>query len=175
MEALVYFVIWGVFIFLMMRMGCGSHVMGHSHRHGGAGEEKGQDAERRQDLKWYPPAEDIDPVCKKQVRTADAKPSVYEGYVYYFCSRECRELFSCSPITPCTGSGSPCCRALPGSLGRASSWASSRALHTGGTSRWCSGRYTTSSPRGKVKTSPERCLSCKYSFGVSHDSAAHVP
>ena len=36
MEALVYFVIWGVFIFLMMRMGCGSHVMGHSHRHGGA-------------------------------------------------------------------------------------------------------------------------------------------
>ena len=97
MEALVYFVIWGVFIFLMMRMGCGSHVMGHSHRHGGADEGKGQDAERRQDLKWFPPDEDIDPVCKKKVRTADAKPSVYDGYVYYFCSRECRELFETKP------------------------------------------------------------------------------
>lgn len=29
MEALVYFVVWGALIFLMMRFGCGAHVMGH--------------------------------------------------------------------------------------------------------------------------------------------------
>ena len=35
MSTLVYFLIWGGFFFVMMRFGCGSHIMGHSknHRH----------------------------------------------------------------------------------------------------------------------------------------------
>ena len=32
MEALLYFAVWAAFIFLMMRFGCGAHVMGHGHR-----------------------------------------------------------------------------------------------------------------------------------------------
>lgn len=31
MQTLAYFLIWGAFIFLMMRFGCGAHVMGHGH------------------------------------------------------------------------------------------------------------------------------------------------
>lgn len=36
MSTLVYFLIWGGFFFVMMRFGCGAHIMGHSknHRHG---------------------------------------------------------------------------------------------------------------------------------------------
>ena len=29
--------------------------------------------------------------------TDKAKPSVYAGNVYYFCSRECREVFEAAP------------------------------------------------------------------------------
>ena len=38
MEALIYFALWAGLIFLMMRFGCGAHVMGHGHGHGGASE-----------------------------------------------------------------------------------------------------------------------------------------
>ena len=35
MSTLVYFLIWGGFFFVMMRFGCGAHIMGHTknHRH----------------------------------------------------------------------------------------------------------------------------------------------
>ena len=34
MEALLYFALWAGFIFLMMRFGCGAHIMGHGHGDG---------------------------------------------------------------------------------------------------------------------------------------------
>jgi len=97
MNALFYFLIWAVIIFLMMRFGCGAHVMGHGHgkaKHGGGGQEGRGEAEG---MRWIPPAKDVDPVCGKTVSTNGAKPSVYEGSVYYFCSRECREIFEAAP------------------------------------------------------------------------------
>ena len=93
MEALLYFIFWGALIFLMMRFGCGAHVMGH-------GRGKAQTASKAAsegDLRWIPPAKDTDPVCKKTVSTSGAKPSVHAGHVYYFCSRECREVFEAAP------------------------------------------------------------------------------
>ncbi len=33
MNSLIYFLIWGGLFFLMMRFGCGAHVMGHGHGH----------------------------------------------------------------------------------------------------------------------------------------------
>ena len=33
MEALVYFAVWAALIFVMMRFGCGAHVLGHGHHH----------------------------------------------------------------------------------------------------------------------------------------------
>lgn len=95
MEALLYFAFWGALIFLMMRFGCGAHVMGH---HGSSGESANStDHDRTGDARWAPPEKDLDPVCKKEVSTDHAKPSVHAGRVYYFCSRECREVFEAAP------------------------------------------------------------------------------
>ena len=92
MEALLYFALWAAVIFLMMRFGCGSHVMGHGH-----GNKHAQGKPGNPGLGWVPPKKDTDPVCHKMVTTENAKPSVYAGHVYYFCSRECREVFEAAP------------------------------------------------------------------------------
>ncbi len=95
MESLLYFLIWAGMIFLMMRMGCGKHVMGHGNS--GARPGKAADGEENQALYWEPPSKDADPVCGETVSTATAKPSVLEGKVYYFCSNNCREAFEAAP------------------------------------------------------------------------------
>ncbi|TAM64232.1 MAG: YHS domain-containing protein [Rhodanobacter sp.] len=95
MESLLYFIFWGGLIFLLMRFGCGAHVMGHGHGQPG---EHGKDAlPNAEPLRWVPPETDVDPVCGKTVHTDRAKSAVHEGTVYYFCSRECRELFEAAP------------------------------------------------------------------------------
>lgn len=35
MPTYLYFLLWGAFFFVMMRFGCGAHIMGHGHRHDG--------------------------------------------------------------------------------------------------------------------------------------------
>ncbi len=86
MSALLYFALWAGLFFLMMRFGCGTHVMGHGHGH------RGHDR-----AQWTPPATDVDPVCRMSVRTDGAKSSVYRGRVYYFCSAEHRDAFEAEP------------------------------------------------------------------------------
>ncbi len=101
MEALLYLAFWAGLIFLMMRFGCGAHVMGHGHARKS---EDGRAAPAAsQELRWTPPRKDTDPVCGKTVSTDAAKPSVFDGYVYYFCSRECREVFEAAPDLYVTG------------------------------------------------------------------------
>ena len=96
MESLIYFLVFGALFFLMMRFGCGSHVVGHGHGHsksaGGGGGSSG-------DVPWAPPEKDKDPVCGMTVETASAKSSVHNGLVYYFCSTDCRDKFEASPGT----------------------------------------------------------------------------
>jgi YHS domain-containing protein len=93
MEALLYFAFWAGLIFFMMRFGCGAHVMGHGE--GQQRQASGDDRREAQsgDLRWQPPEEVKDLICGKMVRTATAKSSVLNGFVYYFCSSECREQF----------------------------------------------------------------------------------
>lgn len=95
MEALFYLVIWGALIFLMMRFGCGAHVMGHGRSPSKQDKDAGPSGSVG--LSWVPPETDVDPVCGKTVKTDHAKPSVHEGAVYYFCSRDCREAFEAAP------------------------------------------------------------------------------
>lgn len=40
---------------------------------------------------------EMDPVCREPVAMDHARPSVYEGKIYYFCSRDCREIFEAAP------------------------------------------------------------------------------
>ncbi len=95
MEALLYFALWAGLIFLMMRFGCGAHIMGHGHVNGKAQNKSRQVGDP--ELRWVPPKKDTDPVCGKTVSTDKAKPSIFAGNVYYFCSRECREVFEAAP------------------------------------------------------------------------------
>jgi len=98
MEALLYFLFWAVFLFVMMRFGCGSHIMGrHGHGHPKTGGKQDEQGRSMTDLRWIPPETDIDPVCGKSVRTEIGKSSVHDGTVFYFCSRECREVFEVAP------------------------------------------------------------------------------
>jgi len=112
MEALVYFIFWGALIFLMMRFGCGAHVLGHGEHL--ADREGGRQGGGGEGLHWVPPETDTDPVCGKTVRTDVAKPSVHDGTVYYFCSRECREVFEAAPQLYVGSRSAPIDRELEG-------------------------------------------------------------
>jgi YHS domain-containing protein len=93
MSTLLYFLFWAALFFLMMRFGCGAHIMGHGHgQHEAPGDGTGAVQPR-----WVPPETDIDPVCRKSVPTDTAKSAVYRGAVYYFCSAEHRDSFEAAP------------------------------------------------------------------------------
>lgn len=104
MTATIYFLVWAVLIVLMMRFGCGAHVMGHGghrHRH-----DQG-DAPGGGDIGVPPPAKALDPVCGMTVDTAKAKSSAYDRRIYYFCSQSCREKFEAAPPTYIKGAAAP--------------------------------------------------------------------
>ena len=48
MPTYLYFLLWGAFFFMMMRFGCGAHIMGHGHGHR-HGENKPDDAASNSD------------------------------------------------------------------------------------------------------------------------------
>ena len=85
----MYFAIWAGLFFLMMRYGCGAHIMGHGHHHDGTGSNDHGDG----NVRWVPPDRAVDPVCGVTVQTAGAKSAVHDGHVYYFCSQDCRAKF----------------------------------------------------------------------------------
>lgn len=94
MQSLIYFLLVAGLFFVMMRFGCGAHVMGHRHgRSGGA--EPGADGAGHHST----PIQDKDPVCGMTVETASAKSSLYGGSAYYFCSTACRDKFEAAPGT----------------------------------------------------------------------------
>jgi YHS domain-containing protein len=93
MEALAYFILWAVIIVAVARLGYGAQMMrqGYDARPGE------QETRIDQNLRWIAPKKDVDPVCGNTIKTAVAKPSVHDGNVYYFCSRDCREIFEAAP------------------------------------------------------------------------------
>lgn len=95
LDNILYFLLWAGLFFVMMRFGCGAHIMGHGHHHG----ETGSDDLGDGNLRWVPPDQAVDPVCGMTVQTAGAKSAVYGGHVYYFCSRDFREKFEAAPAS----------------------------------------------------------------------------
>jgi YHS domain-containing protein len=94
MSTVVYFLVWGTIIFLMMRFGCGAHVMGYGHRHGGT---KTSAAPLIDGARWAAPDKAVDPICGMSVEPATSKSAVHDGHVFYFCSQDCREKFEAAP------------------------------------------------------------------------------
>ena len=83
-KPLVSILIWGGLFFLMMRYGCGAHIMGGHGRHGKGAETAGGQAK--------------DPVCGMAVdREKSTAASGYRGQTYHFCSTACRDKFEQAP------------------------------------------------------------------------------
>ena len=82
LKSLGTLLLWGGFFFLMMRYGCGAHMMGEHSGHGG--HDKG--------------GETKDPVCGMTIYAQSAAAaSVHGGNTYYFCSASCRDKFEKEP------------------------------------------------------------------------------
>ena len=92
-QDVLYYLIWAGLFFLMMRYGCGAHIMGHhNHRDPHVPIERPPasvllpDTGRAKDL-----------VCGMQVEASTAKTAAFKSQIYYFCSHNCREKFETSP------------------------------------------------------------------------------
>lgn len=93
MEALLYIVLWVGFMWLMGGIGYG--VAGIKPWNAPSKDDAGKDDGGQ--VVGISPENAIDPVCGRSIRTDRAKSNVHAGRVYYFCSRECREIFEAAP------------------------------------------------------------------------------
>ncbi len=107
MDTLLYFALWAGIIFLMMRFGCGAHLMGHGRGHGPNQAQGGNAGTAGAEPRRIALTKDVDPVCGNTASIDKSKPSFFDGYVYYFCSRECREAFEAAPETYVGGIQTP--------------------------------------------------------------------
>ena len=88
-KSLLWILLWGGLFFLMMRYGCGSHMMG-GHGHGGHGGHGNPGPDTGSANK--------DPVCGMTVDPQNAAAaSVHGARTYYFCSTKCRDEFEKAP------------------------------------------------------------------------------
>lgn len=89
MEGLLSFLLFAALFYVMMRFGCGAHMV---HGHGGHSDpghgEHGGTAEA---------AAPTDPVCAMTVAADQGYTKVYEGRQYRFCSRVCLDKFEANP------------------------------------------------------------------------------
>src|ERR1039458_4931762 len=74
-QAVLYFLLWSGAFALMMRFGCGAHVMGHGH--GGPSSDTGSGSQGGVGAGEL--EKTVDPVCGMPVRKAEAKTSAYQG------------------------------------------------------------------------------------------------
>lgn len=88
MEGLLWFLIFAGLFYLMMRYGCGAHMV---HGYGGHGSSEGAH---------------IDPVCGMTVAADRGYGMTHQGMVYRFCSRDCLDKFEADPDRYLKPSGS---------------------------------------------------------------------
>jgi YHS domain-containing protein len=88
MEGLGSLLLFALFCYLMMRFGCGAHMI-HGHHggkhegHSGHGDSQG--------------AKFIDPVCDMEVEPDQGYGMMHKGNLYRFCSRSCLNKFDSEP------------------------------------------------------------------------------
>ncbi len=89
MEGLGSLLLFAAFFFLMMRFGCGSHMM---HGHASHGDSKNGASSDNDKFAKY-----IDPVCDMEVEAEQGYGKMYQGTLYRFCSRSCLDKFDDDP------------------------------------------------------------------------------
>ncbi len=82
MEGLVTFLIFAGLFYVMMRFGCGAHMIKGGH-HGDK-----QEAENKSN---------VDPVCGIDVGVYEGYGKMHDEALYRFCSRECLDRFESEP------------------------------------------------------------------------------
>lgn len=87
MRGLLTLLLYAAFFYLMMRFGCGAHMVhGHGkHEHEGHGGGKAEGS----------PAKD--PVCGMTVEPGQGYAKHYQGRELHFCSRKCLDNFEAEP------------------------------------------------------------------------------
>jgi YHS domain-containing protein len=80
MDGLLSLLLFAGLFYLMMRLGCGAHMV-----HGGHGGHGGTDAKH------------IDPVCGMNVDPEQGYGKMYQRQLYRFCSRNCLDKFEAEP------------------------------------------------------------------------------
>lgn len=84
MEGLFSLLMFAVFFYLMMRFGCGAHMIHGGHHH---------DDKNKPDNK----PKHVDPVCGMKLDADKGYGMMYEDTLYRFCSRKCLDKFEASP------------------------------------------------------------------------------
>jgi YHS domain-containing protein len=91
MSGLLSFLLFGVFFYLMMRFGCGAHMVHGGHGGHGGGEHEGHSGPGSQE------GSAKDPVCGMTVAPGQGYAKNHEGRLLHFCSRNCLDKFEAEP------------------------------------------------------------------------------
>ena len=97
MDGLLSLLLFAVFFYVMMRFGCGAHMI---HGHGGHGQRdqhQGGHGERTTDGAAPRASTAIDPVCGMEVPADKGYAKVHDGREYRLCSRACLDKFEARP------------------------------------------------------------------------------
>jgi YHS domain-containing protein len=86
MEGLGSLLIFAGLFYLMMRFGCGAHMV-----HGGHGKHGEHDGHGGSDVTH------VDPVCGTEVDPQEGYGKMYQRELYRFCSRNCLDKFEAEP------------------------------------------------------------------------------
>ena len=86
MRGLLTLLLYAALFYLMMRFGCGAHMVhghGRGHEGHGAGRPDGGSAK--------------DPVCGMTVGSGQGYTANYQSHLFHFCSRKCLDSFEAEP------------------------------------------------------------------------------
>ena len=83
MDGLISLLLFAGFFYLMMRFGCGAHMVHGGH--GKHGHKAGDDVKH------------IDPVCGMQISPEEGYGKMHNGRLFRFCSRNCLDKFEAEP------------------------------------------------------------------------------
>jgi len=83
MDGLISLMLFAGFFYLMMRFGCGAHMVHGGH--GKHGDKNGTDVKH------------IDPVCGMQISPEEGYGKMQDGRLFRFCSRPCLDKFEAEP------------------------------------------------------------------------------
>ena len=86
MDRLLSFLLFAALFYLMMRFGCGAHMVHGSH---GGHEHDGHQGEDKDSTK--------DPVCGMPVKSRQGYSKHVQGQELRFCSRQCLDKFEAEP------------------------------------------------------------------------------